>query len=403
MLKSLGHDSDQGSQRSIIVFPAGLPDDEVFVDVPRVRRAEIVAELPQRVSEVFQQTFQSTDAVIVAKMVSGYLVDLLPETLSYRPDLSEQARRKAEENVQDALVSYFPKVSKLATAGKPISRADNLPLLRAEYRAWIEQLTFGETAVRLLAFAGMILALYLLCGIYIYYQYDRSLLTEPQQLLRLLGLVVVTVIVCKFTAADPLRAEVVPLVLCAMTATIAFGRQVALLITSCLALAITLGLGLDIGEFVTLASGTCAAGLLLGRIRTRTKLIYVGLAAGAIVSLTHLGVDTVLGKLSVAVPNASESPLAEPQTWLALVPGLVQESLRLGGFTLLAGALMTGLLPFVEKLFGVQTDLSLLELGDASHPLLRQLAQRAPVPTITRSMWLPSPKPPPMRLARMAC
>ncbi len=39
---------------------------------------------------------------------------------------------------------------------------------------------------------------------------------------------------------------------------------------------------------------------------------------------------------------------------------------------------MTGMLPLVEKAFGVQTDLSLLELGDASHPLLRRLAQRAP-------------------------
>ncbi len=32
----------------------------------------------------------------------------------------------------------------------------------------------------------------------------------------------------------------------------------------------------------------------------------------------------------------------------------------------------------IERLFDVQTDLRLLELGDASHPLLRQLAQRAP-------------------------
>jgi cyclic-di-AMP phosphodiesterase PgpH len=39
---------------------------------------------------------------------------------------------------------------------------------------------------------------------------------------------------------------------------------------------------------------------------------------------------------------------------------------------------MTGLLPFLERLFDVQTDIRLLELGDAAHPLLRQLAQRAP-------------------------
>ncbi len=39
---------------------------------------------------------------------------------------------------------------------------------------------------------------------------------------------------------------------------------------------------------------------------------------------------------------------------------------------------MTGLLPFIERLFDVQTDISLLELGDAAHPLLQELARRAP-------------------------
>ncbi|MEZ6136523.1 MAG: HDIG domain-containing protein [Pirellulaceae bacterium] len=378
ILKSLSHDNEKGSQRSIIVFPVGQPDADFFVDVPRVRRTEVVAELPQKVAEVFQQTFTSPDAVIVAELVSDYLVDRLPETLSYRQDLSEQARRKAEESVEDARVSYFPTISKLAAAGQPLSRSDSLPLLRAEYDAWVQQLSTGETTVRLIAFIGMIFALYLLCGIYIYYQYEPTLLTEPKPLLRLLGLVVLTCLFCKFTAPDPLRAEIVPLVLCAMTATIAFGRQVALLVSTCLALAVTLGLGLDIGEFVTLCGGTCAAALLLGRIRTRTRLIYVGMAAGAIVALTHLGVDTVAGKLSMVVPSASAEMPDEPQTWLTLLPGLVAESLRLGGFTLLAGTLMPALLPFVEKAFGVQTDLSLLELGDASHQLLRQLAQRAP-------------------------
>ena len=39
---------------------------------------------------------------------------------------------------------------------------------------------------------------------------------------------------------------------------------------------------------------------------------------------------------------------------------------------------MLGLLPFIESLFGVQTDISLLELGDVSHPLLQELVRRAP-------------------------
>ena len=39
---------------------------------------------------------------------------------------------------------------------------------------------------------------------------------------------------------------------------------------------------------------------------------------------------------------------------------------------------MTGLLPFIEKTFGVLTDISLLEIGDVSHPLLQELVRRAP-------------------------
>jgi putative nucleotidyltransferase with HDIG domain len=43
-----------------------------------------------------------------------------------------------------------------------------------------------------------------------------------------------------------------------------------------------------------------------------------------------------------------------------------------------AGFLMTGLLPTIERLFGVLTEISLLELGDVAHPLLQELVRRAP-------------------------
>jgi putative nucleotidyltransferase with HDIG domain len=51
----------------------------------------------------------------------------------------------------------------------------------------------------------------------------------------------------------------------------------------------------------------------------------------------------------------------------------------------LAGFLLSGLLPLVERVFGVITDISLLELADGSHPLLQELVRRAPG-TYTHSM-----------------
>jgi putative nucleotidyltransferase with HDIG domain len=47
-------------------------------------------------------------------------------------------------------------------------------------------------------------------------------------------------------------------------------------------------------------------------------------------------------------------------------------------WAVIAGSLMTCLLPLVERVFKVQTDLSLIELGDPAHPLLQELIRRAP-------------------------
>jgi cyclic-di-AMP phosphodiesterase PgpH len=380
ILKTLEHSPEEGDQRLINVFTAGEADQAITEPVAKVRYAEISAQLPQQVIDKFQQTFGKPEALTVAKMVNSYLIPNLPTTLKYDRMLSEAARRKVDEAVPEATTEYAPNATALAIAGQPLTASVELPLLQAEHSAWLAQRGWMDAILRSLAFGGMIAALYLLCGIYMYYQIDHSFITDTRKLCSLLGLILLTALLCKFMASDPWRAEIAPLVMCAITATIAYGRQISLLITTCIALATTLALGFGLGEFVFLASGTCSAVLLLGRIRSRTKLIYVGLAAGSIVALTHLGVSTLLGQVNGSLAVAADTGLPDPSatTWHELLPMLLIESARVGVFTLLASAFMTSVLPFVEWFFAVQTDSSLLELGDASHPLLRQLAQRAP-------------------------
>jgi putative nucleotidyltransferase with HDIG domain len=66
--------------------------------------------------------------------------------------------------------------------------------------------------------------------------------------------------------------------------------------------------------------------------------------------------------------------LLSRQTW-----GLMtSDAFRNFTWGTLAGFLLTGCLPLVEKLFGIVTDISLLELADGSHPLLQELVRRAP-------------------------
>ena len=127
-----------------------------------------------------------------------------------------------------------------------------------------------------------------------------------------------------------------------------------------------------------MAAACTSCTLLLGRIRSRTHLLYVGAISAAITISTVMGVGIVTAKRSRSDLSAVDLEGMYQGPDLHWSGGLVREAFWAGFCILVSATAMTGLLPLVEKGFGVQTDLSLLELGDASHPLLRRLAQRAP-------------------------
>jgi putative nucleotidyltransferase with HDIG domain len=171
----------------------------------------------------------------------------------------------------------------------------------------------------------------------------------------------------------------VPLLLFGMTAAIAYEKELALLLAASVALIVAFSLEQGLGEFVILVSSVAAAILLLKRIRSRTKLIYVGAVSGAVVLLTTIGVGTVAGhafgasSVALNLTDFTKNLVSDPY-----LPTLLASALWFGFCAQLAGLLMTGLLPFIERMFDVQTDISLLELGDVQHPLLQELVRRAP-------------------------
>jgi putative nucleotidyltransferase with HDIG domain len=143
-----------------------------------------------------------------------------------------------------------------------------------------------------------------------------------------------------------------------MTVAIVYRQELALLLSGAIALVLVLGSGHGLQEFLLLMGVTTTANLNMGRIRSRAKLIYVGFFAGVVAFLLVIGLGLI-----------DNQPL-----W----PNLLVAAAWSGLWALSAGFLMTGLLPFIEHLFGVLTDLSLLELGDVAHPLLQELVRRAP-------------------------
>src|SRR5262249_37793556 len=140
--------------------------------------------------------------------------------------------------------------------------------------------------------------------------------------------------------------------------------QFALLMSFSLALAMTVALGNDLKHILILTGGLATAVMLLRNVRTRTRLVEVGLGAGG----AFLAMTVATGLLS-------------GQTWRLIA----FDAARNFGWGTLAGFLLTGCLPLVEVCFGIVTDISLLKLADGSHPLLQELVRRAPG-TYTHSM-----------------
>ncbi len=110
-------------------------------------------------------------------------------------------------------------------------------------------------------------------------------------------------------------------------------------------------------HFLVVMGGTAAAVLTLSEVRTRTKLIKVGATA----ALTYFLMTWATG------------------LWQDQPLDLIRsDSFWRAGWGLMAGFFLGGSLPFIENALGIVTGISLLELGDNTHPLLQELVRRAP-------------------------
>ncbi len=382
LLKGLQHSPEQGSQEMIRVFIAGAEEDAQFVLVESVRIELLEDSVRRSLADQFRFRYdgkaEATTVQSVAGMISDWIIEQLPdyETLQYDQELSEKARKEAAAAVQPVLKQFYAGTTKLADAGEPL---ESLSLLRLEWKQLDASMTLIDRIARVAAFGGMVAALYLLCGSYIFFVDDRRLLQQRWRLAKLLALMVATISLCYFAARDQWRCELVPLVLASIISAVVYGRELALLLMAAACISVTLLLGAGLSELVTLAAACTSCTLLVGRIRSRTHLLYVGCLSAGITMATVVGVGLVTGlTLSGVSPENDIEITVQGPHFNIVVAGLLREAFWAGACIFVSAAAMTPLLSLVEKAFGVQTDLSLLELGDASHPLLRRLAQRAP-------------------------
>ncbi|MEX2141344.1 MAG: HDIG domain-containing metalloprotein [Pirellulales bacterium] len=343
----------QGDPALIKTHPPGNAKWPLRINVSQIRKDAAIAELHTQLKEEF--------GAEIAQLLFNWLKPKLPaKTLTLDEAETIKAREEEAGKIEPVKIPYPAGEADLAKAGEPLQPA-TIELLRKEYEATLAQRAFEDKLYRSLAVFGMFFALFTLAGFYIYFR-NPVLLVDLRKFTRLLVLFMAAVALAMMASGDRLRAEMIPILVFGMTVAIAYNQELALLLTAALGLVIVIALGQDLSAYVILLSASATSILLLGRVRTRSRLIYVGLIAGSVAALTAIGVSVVTNQPSN----------------LQMIFHIVREAHRDFWWTIFAAFLVLGLLPFIEKTFDVLTDLSLFEIGDPSHPLLQELVRRAP-------------------------
>lgn len=253
------------------------------------------------------------------------------------------------------VLEKYPRGLVLVAAGQPI-RERQLEVLEHEHAAYQLSLSPQEQWNRGLALFLIFSLLTTLVVLYV-----SRFQTGLGQSLPMIGGVCVlslgTLVLGAVLNHAPWHAVFLPMTFTAMVLTLAYNPQFALLLSFSLAFALAVILRTSAEQLLVQMSGLATVILLLRHVRTRTHLVQVASGAG----LAYLAMTVATGLLT-------------GQSWQFILADAIRHFL----WGALAGFLLTGLLPVVERCFNLVTDISLLELADGSHPLLQELVKRAP-------------------------
>ncbi len=176
----------------------------------------------------------------------------------------------------------------------------------------------------------------------------------------------------------PVMLMLIPGLIVPIILTITYNQRIALglgwffaillILTTTRALRAEAGFAGLFSVFVVLVTAITVAVFLLGEIRSRSKLIEVGIVTGiaAAVAVWLMGL----------IINYSQ--LASPDVSYATAKGILTDSLWAMFAAIAIGLVIQGILPLVERVFRVATSMTLLECCDANRPLLKRLALEAP-------------------------
>ena len=302
------------------------------------------------------------DLQLIREPVEIWLQRNLRNQLKFDSKATEEELKQASEN-SPPRYDVFPRGTNLVTAGTQLgTNEDQIALLWQEYENYEAQVDISKRLLRIAGTGLMLVLLVVLFGAFLKFV-NPALLDDTPRLLSFVLMCAVTVLLSSQASRDPWRAEIVPLVAAVMITAIAYSQVIAILTAFCLSLLISMTTLVDLHHFVMLITVSMTSIIPLRRIKSRMTMIKAGFLLAFVAFIAVLGVSVIQAH---SVEQAWRNPL------------ILITALKFSGWALVCCYVVAGSLPFIESAFDIVTDISLLELTAVSHPLLQELARRAP-------------------------
>jgi len=299
---------------------------------------------------------------IIKPALETWLQQNLKNQLQLDSAATKAELKLASDGAQQRFDRY-PRKTVLVPAGDQLAETEKgLGILRLEYDAYVENVTPWQRVSQFNGIATLVLLLVVLFGMFLRY-FSPEMLEDNSKLLVFVGMCSASVFLSCLMSADPWRAEIIPLLATVMITAIAYSQVVAILTAFLLSLLVAMSTLDDIGHFLTLMTICVTSTIPLRRIKSRLVMVKAGFLVATV---------SFYAVWSTSVIQAE----GNSEAWRNLA--IVVTGLKFAGWALVCCYLVAGSLPFIEQAFGIVTDISLLELTGVSHPLLQELARRAP-------------------------
>lgn len=308
----------------------------------------------KRLSDAASRHFNPT----IASRLASFSINTLRPTHALDELATIGAQNLAADRVPVSVAQVQYRRNQVLVSGNHMLDERQWHLLRAEKEQFVKQL--GRQALKTkLGLLGLVMLITGVMAIYINVYHPRIVRNHVRGIA--IGALMLSMLFLAQVAAigsgQLFIFGLAPTIVVAMIITIAYDQRFAVGIASMHGLLVALALDQGVGFYIILWVGVFTCCYLLDDIRTRSKLIEVGGAS----ALAMIAASAAAGAVTM-----------DP------IPYIAKYCLYAGAAGMAAGFVVLGILPFIEKAFKITTSMTLLELADASQPLLKRLAIEAP-------------------------